>query len=78
MVVASGQFFEVLANIPDSDVYGRLIADAAYIFIAGGAVIFLIAFLGCCGAMKKSQCMLMTVSLIDNIWSVLVYNSMSN
>ena len=34
----------------------------AYVIIAIGAFIALVGFLGCCGAMKESQCMLATVS----------------
>ena len=33
----------------------------AYILIAVGAVIMFLGFLGCCGAIKESQCMLATV-----------------
>lgn len=65
MAVDGKIFFELLSNIPeDTTVYGRLIADAAYILIAAGAVIFVISFLGCCGAWKKSKCLLMTVSFV--------------
>ena len=64
VIVDGNIFLQVLGNIPNSDVYGKLIADAAYIFIGAGAVIFLIAFLGCCGAWKKNKCMLITVSKI--------------
>lgn len=34
------------------------------LFIIAGAVIFLIAFLGCCGAMRENHCMMMTYSVL--------------
>jgi Tetraspanin family len=37
---------------------------ALYIFLAVGALLLLVAFLGCCGAFKESQCMLVSVSSI--------------
>ena len=40
-----------------------LYAVAAYIIIAGGAIIFIIAFLGCCGAMTENRLMLTVVSI---------------
>lgn len=33
--------------------------------IVVGSVIFIIAFFGCCGAVRESQCMTMTVSIIE-------------
>jgi len=35
---------------------------AAYILIAVGVVVMVIGLLGCCGALRHSQCMLITVS----------------
>jgi len=37
-----------------------LYASAAYVLIVCGAVILIIGFLGCCGAIKESKCMLGT------------------
>jgi len=34
---------------------------AAYILIAVGALVVVIGFLGCCGALRHSECMLITV-----------------
>ncbi|KAK5926528.1 hypothetical protein CgunFtcFv8_022091 [Champsocephalus gunnari] len=36
------------------------LANVAYLLIAVGAVLLLIGFLGCCGAVKESRCMLLT------------------
>lgn len=36
------------------------------ILIVAGAVVFFIAFLGCCGAIKENYYMLIAVSIIDN------------
>lgn len=33
-----------------------------YIFLAIGALMLIVAFLGCCGAFKESQCLLVSVS----------------
>ncbi len=34
----------------------------AYILIVVGVIVMIIGFLGCCGAIRESQCMLATVS----------------
>lgn len=34
-----------------------------YLFLAVGLLMFIVGFLGCCGAIKESQCMLVLVSL---------------
>ena len=36
---------------------------ASYVLIGVGGFIFIVGFLGCCGALKESQCMLGTVSI---------------
>lgn len=36
--------------------------SAPAILMAIGAIVFIIAFLGCCGAIKESSCMVLTVS----------------
>ncbi|KAK3087629.1 hypothetical protein FSP39_008621 [Pinctada imbricata] len=41
-----------------------LIEKAAYAIIAGGAFIFIVAFLGCCGACRKSKGMLCTYAIV--------------
>lgn len=38
----------------------------AYVLMAIGFLIMLIGFLGCCGAVRESQCMLVTVRILIN------------
>lgn len=38
------------------------LANVAYVLIGIGAFLLVIGFLGCCGAIKESRCMLLTVS----------------
>jgi hypothetical protein len=38
-----------------------LLESAAYALISGGGFIFGVAFLGCCGAITRSKCMLIMV-----------------
>lgn len=37
-------------------------ATGTYILLAAGALMTIIGFLGCCGALRESQCLLGTVS----------------
>lgn len=39
-----------------------------------GSVIFTISFFGCCGAIRESQCMVSTVSLLKSFWSSSMIN----
>lgn len=39
------------------------VANVGYVLIGVGAVLLVIGFLGCCGAVKESRCMLLTVSI---------------
>ena len=43
-------------------------ATVAYTLIVFGVIVAVIAFLGCCGAMKESQCMLGAVSMFQTIF----------
>ena len=44
------------------DFLGSQFLSAPVLFIIVGVVIFLVAFFGCCGAVKESNCMMLTVS----------------
>lgn len=41
-----------------------VLEQAAYMLIAAGAVIFILGFLGCCGAMHESKCLLITYAVL--------------
>lgn len=43
---------------------------APNILIAIGCIIFVLAFLGCCGAVKENHCMVMTVSIFKSLPAV--------
>lgn len=78
VIVDASIFLELLGKIPNSSAYGKLISDAAYIIIAGGAFIFLVAFLGCCGAWKKNKCLLYMVSSTGETFIMLGYAQLIN
>lgn len=41
-----------------------LVSTLAYLFIGLGCVIVFATFIGCCGAIRESQCLLFTVCMI--------------
>jgi hypothetical protein len=53
--------------ITDPTFYVRMAQDESsyhtgiYIFLAVGALMFIVGFLGCCGAYRESPCMLVSV-----------------
>jgi len=44
-----------------------VIEQAAYILIAAGAFMFIVSFLGYCGALRESRCLLTCVSITVSI-----------
>jgi len=46
-------------------------ANAPVFLIAVGAIVFIVGFLGCCGAMRESYCMVMTFAVLLGIIFVL-------
>ena len=58
----------VLVRLALSDVINsEMVVDvnismSATVLIVIGAIIFIIAFFGCCGAIRESHCMIITVS----------------
>ncbi|KAM4585274.1 tetraspanin 34a [Odontesthes bonariensis] len=58
--VDSGSLLGVLEEIEDvPDAFAQLV-NVGYLLIGVGAVLLVIGFLGCCGAIRESRCMLMT------------------
>ncbi|XP_056136158.1 tetraspanin-1-like [Lampris incognitus] len=61
--VDSGSLLGVLENL---DSVGGLsqVANVSYLLIAVGAVLLIMGFLGCCGAIRESRCMLLMFFII--------------
>ncbi|KAK6300675.1 hypothetical protein J4Q44_G00287730, partial [Coregonus suidteri] len=62
--VDSGSLLGVLDNIEDAPAELGQLANVAYLLIGVGVVLLIMGFLGCCGAMKESRCMLMLFFII--------------
>ncbi|CAL9700379.1 unnamed protein product [Knipowitschia caucasica] len=58
--VDSGSLLSILGDIKDAPPGLDQLANVSYLLIAVGAVLLVIGFLGCCGAVKESRCMLLT------------------
>ena len=61
--VDSGSVLSLLEKIPGAPAQLNQVLNVGYLLIAVGAVLLLLGFLGCCGAVKESKCMLLMVSL---------------
>lgn len=61
--VDSGSLLGLLEGIENGDGLDQLV-HVAYVLIGVGAALVIIGFLGCCGAVKESRCMLLTVSFL--------------
>jgi hypothetical protein len=59
--VDSGSILGFLKGIKDAPAEMNQILNVGYLLIAVGAVLLIVGFLGCCGAMKESRCMLLMV-----------------
>ncbi|XP_005748985.1 tetraspanin 34a [Pundamilia nyererei] len=57
--VDRSSFLDILDEVEDTSSLSQL-ANVSYLLIAVGAVLLLIGFLGCCGAIRESKCMLLT------------------
>lgn len=62
--VHSGSIFDVLATIPNAPPELAQVLNVGYLLIALGGLLVIIGFLGCCGAMRESKCMLMLFFII--------------
>nr|XP_040043454.1 tetraspanin 34 [Gasterosteus aculeatus aculeatus] len=58
--VDSGSLLGLLESVDGAPPGVSQLANVAYLLIAVGAVLLLIGFLGCCGAVRESSCMLLT------------------
>ncbi|KAM8878663.1 tetraspanin 34a [Spinachia spinachia] len=58
--VDSGSLLGLLQTVDGAPAGLSQLANVAYLLIAVGAVLLFIGFLGCCGAVRESRCMLLT------------------
>ncbi|KAK2816901.1 hypothetical protein Q5P01_025092 [Channa striata] len=57
--VDSGSLLGLLENVDNAPAGLSQLSNISYLLIAVGAVLLVIGFLGCCGAVKESRCMLL-------------------
>ncbi|KAG9329425.1 hypothetical protein JZ751_005315 [Albula glossodonta] len=62
--VDSGSLMGVIGAIEDAPSELNQIFNVGYLLIAVGGVLLLMGFLGCCGAMRESRCMLLIFFVI--------------
>ncbi|CAG5897369.1 unnamed protein product [Menidia menidia] len=62
--VDSGSILNFLGQIEDAPAELAQVLNVGYLLIAVGALLVVIGFLGCCGAIKESKCMLMLFFII--------------
>jgi hypothetical protein len=54
------------ADVVTNESIVRSLNVTAFIVIAIGSVVMVLGFLGCCGAIRESQCMLATVGCVTS------------
>ncbi|KAJ8363407.1 hypothetical protein SKAU_G00122380 [Synaphobranchus kaupii] len=62
--VDGGSLLAVIGNIEDAPAELSQLLNVGYLLIAVGAVLLIMGFLGCCGAVKESRCMLLLFFVI--------------
>ncbi|XP_048870127.1 tetraspanin-1-like [Brienomyrus brachyistius] len=62
--VDSGSLLKILEQVENTPAELNQIFYVGYLLIAVGSVLVLLGFLGCCGAIRKSPCMLLTFFII--------------
>ncbi|KAJ8283758.1 hypothetical protein COCON_G00026080 [Conger conger] len=62
--VDSSSLFAVLGKIENAPPELNQLLNVGYLLIAVGGVLLVLGFLGCCGAMKESRCMLLLFFVI--------------
>lgn len=69
--VDSNSLLGLLESVEDAPAGISQLANVTYMLIAMGVVLLVLGFLGCCGAVKESRCMLLTVSHAPReVWPV--------
>uniref|UniRef100_A0A4W6FSF3 Tetraspanin n=1 Tax=Lates calcarifer TaxID=8187 RepID=A0A4W6FSF3_LATCA len=58
--VDSGSLLGILENVDGTPSGVSQLVNVSYLLMAVGGVLLVIGFLGCCGAIKESRCMLLT------------------
>jgi hypothetical protein len=61
LIIAIGTTIHAVYNNFDAFLENRFFSPA-YLLIAVGCIVFVVAFFGCCGAVRESTCMIMIVS----------------
>lgn len=64
--VDSGSILSFLGKIENAPSELSQVLNVGYLLIALGALLLIIGFLGCCGAVKESRCMLLLVRLLHH------------
>ena len=54
---------QVMSDMTEAWNIPELLAEASILLIVVGAFVLLVAFFGCCGAIKEIKCFLITVSV---------------
>lgn len=57
LVAPENAYYLEILKIPETD---EMLKYASYVLIAVGAIVFIVGFLGCCGAIQESKCMLVS------------------
>lgn len=60
--VDNSSLLGILEKVDDAPSQLYHLSSVGYVLIGIGAFLLVIGFLGCCGAIKESKCMLLTVS----------------
>ncbi|CAG0897012.1 unnamed protein product [Darwinula stevensoni] len=72
LVVLAGGIWKAASHVV-SPLVSDLFPASAYIQIAAGAVVVLLAFLGFCGEIKKVKCMLVTYSVLLSLLFIVLF-----
>lgn len=62
--VDSSSLFGILDSVDGVPAEVSQLVNVCYLLIALGAMLLVLGFLGCCGAIRESRCMLLTVRKI--------------